>query len=98
MVADIIKSFDTVGRSILHCVLGRLGLPPWFTRVCFANHELQGWRHSLEMPADHDFYCCFVCPLVWASSGPVNPQVYTDNLKCGSVYPHALFGAARFKV
>ena len=35
MVADVIKSFDTVDRSILHCVLGRLGLPDWFRRVSF---------------------------------------------------------------
>ena len=33
MVDDVIKSFDTVDRSILDCALGRLGLPGWFTRV-----------------------------------------------------------------
>ena len=26
MVADVIKSFDTVDRSILDCALGRLGI------------------------------------------------------------------------
>ena len=31
MVADVIKSFDTVDRSILDCALGRLGLPDWFS-------------------------------------------------------------------
>ena len=30
MVADVIKSFDAVDRSILDCSLGRLGLPAWF--------------------------------------------------------------------
>ena len=35
MVADVIKSFDTVDRSILDCVLGRLGLPDWFRKVFF---------------------------------------------------------------
>ena len=30
LVADVIKSFDTVDRSILDCALGRLGLPSWF--------------------------------------------------------------------
>ena len=35
MVADVIKSFDTVDRSILDCVLGRLGLPDWFRKVYF---------------------------------------------------------------
>ena len=36
MVADVIKSFDTVDRSILDCALGRLGLPDWFRRVYFS--------------------------------------------------------------
>ena len=33
MVAGVIKSFDTVDRSILDCALGRLGLPGWFQRA-----------------------------------------------------------------
>ena len=33
MVADAIKSFDTVDRSILDCTLSRLGLPSWFRRT-----------------------------------------------------------------
>ena len=33
MVADVIKSFDTVDRSILDCALGRLGLPHWFRKA-----------------------------------------------------------------
>ena len=32
-VADVVKSFDTVGRDILDCALGRLGLPAWFHRL-----------------------------------------------------------------
>ena len=32
MIADVIKSFDTVDRPILDCALGRLGLPGWFRR------------------------------------------------------------------
>ena len=35
MVADVIKSFDTVDRSILDCVLGRLRLPDCFRKVYF---------------------------------------------------------------
>ena len=35
MVADVIKSFDTVDRSILDCSLGRQGLPDWFRRAYF---------------------------------------------------------------
>ena len=36
MVADVIKSFGTVDRSILDCALGRLGLPDWFRRPYFS--------------------------------------------------------------
>ena len=35
MVADFIRSFDTVDRSILDCTLGRLGLPGWFSKGLF---------------------------------------------------------------
>ena len=38
LVADVIKSFDTVGRSLLDCALGRLGLPSWFRKVSLAHH------------------------------------------------------------
>ena len=39
MVADVIKSFDTVDRSILDRALGRLGLPAWFRNVYFVYHS-----------------------------------------------------------
>ena len=39
MVADVIKSSDTVDRSILDCALGRLGLPDWFRRAYFSYHS-----------------------------------------------------------
>ena len=32
LVADVIKSFETVDRDILDCALGRLGLAAWFRR------------------------------------------------------------------
>ena len=47
MVADVIKSFDTVDRSILDCVLGRLGLPDWFRRVYFSFHNQVRLRFKL---------------------------------------------------
>ena len=37
-VADVVKSFDTVGRDSLDGALGRLGLPAWFRRVYFSFH------------------------------------------------------------
>ena len=37
MVADVVKSFDTVDRSIPDCALGRLGLLAWFKKVYFAR-------------------------------------------------------------
>ena len=45
--ADVIKSFDTVERSILDCALGRLGLPPWFRKVYFAFHSQVRLRFKL---------------------------------------------------
>ena len=37
-VADVIKSFDTVDRGILGCVLSCLGLPGWFRHAYFEYH------------------------------------------------------------
>ena len=37
-VADVIKSFDTVGRKILNRVLSSLGLPGWFRQAYFEYH------------------------------------------------------------
>ena len=47
MVADVIKSFDTVDRSILDCALGRLGLPDWFRKVYFSSHSQVRLRFKL---------------------------------------------------
>ena len=50
MVAVVIKSFDTVDRSILDCALGRLGLPSWLRKVYFADRcQVQldlSWRRG----------------------------------------------------
>ena len=37
-VADVVKSFDTVDRSILDRVLSSLGLPGWFRHAYFEYH------------------------------------------------------------
>ena len=47
LVADVIKSFDTVDRSILDCALGRLGLPDWFRRASFSFHGQVRLRFKL---------------------------------------------------
>ena len=47
MVADVIKSFDTVDRSILDCALGRLGLPSWIRKVYFSYHNQVRLRFKL---------------------------------------------------
>ena len=47
MVADVIKSFDTVDRSILDCTLHRLGLPGWFRKAYFAYHSQVRLRFKL---------------------------------------------------
>ena len=36
LVADVLKSFDTVDRFILDCTLGRFGLPDWFHKASFS--------------------------------------------------------------
>ena len=73
MVADVIKSFDTVDRSILNCALGRLGLPDWFRKVYFSFHSqvrlrfklaaglgepwCRRWRYSSGLSSQYGFYC-----------------------------------------
>ena len=47
MVADVIKSFDTVDRSILDCALGRFCLPDWFRKVYFSFHSQVRLRFKL---------------------------------------------------
>ena len=47
VVADVVKSFDTVDRSILDCAPGRLGLPAWFRKVYFAYHSQVRLRFKL---------------------------------------------------
>ena len=37
-VADVIKTFDTVDRGVLHAVLSSLGLPGWFRHASFEYH------------------------------------------------------------
>ena len=39
LVADVIKSFDTVDRGILDRVLSSLGLPGWFQHAYFEYHS-----------------------------------------------------------
>ena len=46
-VADIVKSFDTVDRTILDCVLSSLGLPGWFRHAYFEFHAHVRMRFKL---------------------------------------------------
>ena len=39
LVADFIKSFDTIDWPILDCELGRLGLLLWLRKVYLLNHS-----------------------------------------------------------
>ena len=47
MLAVVIKSCDTVDRSILDCTSSRLGLPGWFRRTYFAYHSQVRLRFKL---------------------------------------------------
>ena len=95
MVADVIKSFDTVDRSILDCALGRLGLPGWFRRVYFA------WCRDGGIPQGCPLSMVFIVALYvpWCrhldSLPDVKPQLDADNLKCGAERPGALIESAR---
>ena len=46
-VADVVKSFDTVDRTILDRVLSSLGLPGWFRHAYFEFHSLVRLRFKL---------------------------------------------------
>ena len=46
-VADVVKSFDTVDRSILDRVLSSLGLPGWFRHAYFEYHAHVRMRFKL---------------------------------------------------
>ena len=83
VVADVIKSFDTVDRSILDCTLSRLGLTGWFRRTYFAYHSQdrlrfkqaaglgESWCRDGGDPTglsfEHGLHRCLACPLVSAS-------------------------------
>ena len=47
LVADVVKSFDTVDRTILDRVLSSLGLPGWFRHAYFEYHAHVRMRFKL---------------------------------------------------
>ena len=47
-VADVVKSFGTVDRGILHRMLSCLGLPGWFRHACFRCHVQVRLRFKLS--------------------------------------------------
>ena len=100
MVADVIKSFDTLDRSILDCALGRLGL----AYFCFIVRFVSGLSLLLGLvsrggcPLSRVFIVALYVP--WCrhldALPDVKPQLYVDNLKCSAERLRALFDAARF--
>ena len=73
VVADVVKSFDTVDRGILDYVLRRIGLPGGFGMRIFARVML---RFKLSCGLGQS----------WTGDGAfrrgAQPQLYADNLKC----------------
>ena len=79
-VADVIKSFDTVDRTVLDRVLSSLGLPGWFRHAYFEYHSPVRMRfklasglgepwtrdggYSSRLSIEYDVYRCFVSSLV----------------------------------
>ena len=96
MVAGVIKSFDTVDRTILDCTLGRLGLPDWFWKAYLLIIVSGG------IPQDCPLSMVFigVLSVPWCrrleAMPALRPQLRADNLKCCAKCPGALFDAARF--
>ena len=66
-VADVVKSFDTVDRTILDCVLSSLGLPGWFRHAYFEYHAKVRIRFKLATglgdPWTRDWGIPQGCPL-----------------------------------
>ena len=66
-VADVVKSFDTVDRGILDCVLSSLGLPAWFRHAYFEYHSHVRLRFKLAgglcQPGTRDGGIPQGCPL-----------------------------------
>ena len=106
MVADVIKSFDTVDRSILDCALGRMGLPDWFRRMYFSFHCRVRLRFKLAAglgePWCRDGGIPQGCPLSEVFIVAFYPwcrrleQLDADNLMCSAERPGALYESARF--
>ena len=112
MVADVIKSFDTVDRSILDCVLGRLGLPDWFRNVYFSFHSQVRLRFKLAaglgepwcgdggIPQGRPMVFIVALCVPWCrhldALFDVKLQLYADDLKCSVERPRTLFESARF--
>ena len=110
-VADVVKSFDTVDRSILDRVLSSHGLPGWFRHAYFEYHAHVRLRFKLasglgepwtRIPQVCALSMMFVvalylplCRYLSAQVG-VQPQLHADNLKCVSRDPDLLLNAARF--
>ena len=99
MVADVIKSFDNVDKSILDCALGRLGLPDWFRKVYFSFHgQLDLVNLGVEMvvfPRGCLLGMVFIVALYvpWCrhleALPDFKPQLYADDLKCSAERPCA---------
>ena len=47
LVADVVKSFDTVGRGVLDRVLSGLGCPPGFRHASVEYHAWERLRFKL---------------------------------------------------
>ena len=94
MVADVIKSFDTVDRSILDCALGHSQVRLRFKLAAGLGEPWcrDGGIHQ-RCPLSVVFIVALYVP--WCrhldALPNVKPQLYADNLKCSAERPRALF-------
>ena len=110
MIAGVIKSFDTVDRSILDCALGRgwvclTGFVECIFRFIVrfvSGSSLLLVSHGVGMGEGCPLSMVFIVALYvsWCrhldALPDVKPQLYAHNLECSAERPRALFESARF--
>ena len=102
---DVVKSSDTVDKTILDCVWNRLGFRHVYfefhanVRPCFklAAGIGNAWTRDGGIPQDCPLSVFFIVAFFrfLESTGGMKLQLFADNLNCVSCNSDALFDAAR---
>ena len=110
MVADVIKSFDTVDRSTLDRALGRLGLLHWFRKVHLAFHSQVRLRFELAAGAvmgasrtgallERSFLSPCMSPgLSLCPPSGLNYMLTTRHVDLGALVPYSVLLGSQFSM